>query len=232
MLAPSLDEHGYSIATNVVAAELRERLLAVFTVATDGRAGNRGGFEHAAVRELACSAKVRALVEPVLGAAAFAHRATLFDKTPAANWLVGWHQDLVVPVGERRDIEGFGPWSEKDGVWHVQPPAGCLSHLLAVRIDLDGSDLINGALRVLPGSHQFGVLGPERIAALADSLPAVVCEVPLGGALLMRPLLLHSSRRAMAASHRRVVHLEFAASCLPGGIPFADQVGGSVTTAG
>jgi len=159
--APSLDEHGFAIAADVVAPGLRERLLAVFAEATAGRAGNRTGLAHAAVRELARSTAVRALVEPVLGPTAFAHRATLFDKTPATNWLVGWHQDLVVPVRERRDVTGFGPWSQKDGTWHVQPPVEVLQRLLAVRIDLDGSDAANGALRVLPGTHLQGVLSPR-----------------------------------------------------------------------
>jgi len=44
--------------------------------------------------------------------------------------------------------------------------------------------------------------------------------VPPRGALRMRPLLLHASSRAIAAAHRRVVHLEFAPGPLPGGVGF------------
>jgi hypothetical protein len=43
-------------------------------------------------------------------------RATLFDKSPTANWLVVWHQDTALPVQERREAPGWGPWSVKDGV--------------------------------------------------------------------------------------------------------------------
>lgn len=224
MPAPSLDEHGYAIATGVIAPELRDRLLAVFATATADRAGNRRGFAHAAVRELATCTAVRALVEPVLGSGAFAHRATLFDKTEGKNWLVAWHQDLIVPVQQHRDAPGFTAWSQKDGTWHVQPPADVLRNLLAVRIDLDGSDATNGALRVLPGTHREGVLLPSRIAALAAAIAPVLCTVPAGAALLLRPLLLHASSRATTPTHRRIVHLEFAAAELPGGLQFAERV--------
>ena len=44
-------------------------------------------------------------------------RAVMFDKTPNANWAVAWHQDRTLPVAARVDVEGFGPWSTKDGVF-------------------------------------------------------------------------------------------------------------------
>lgn len=36
-------------------------------------------------------------------------RAILFDKTPQANWSLGWHQDRTIAVRERRETCGFGP---------------------------------------------------------------------------------------------------------------------------
>ena len=41
------------------------------------------------------------------------------------------------------------------------------------------------------------------------------CGVNAGGAVMMRPLLLHSSHKATDAARRRVIHLEFAAEPLP-----------------
>lgn len=38
----------------------------------------------------------------------------------------------------------------------------------------------------------------------------------------MRPLILHASGSAQAPAHRRVIHLEFAAAALPGGLEWAE----------
>ena len=215
---------GCAIATDVVPPGLRDRLVVAVAHATTGVAGNRWGLGHEAVRELATSAALRELVEPILGVEAFAVRATLFDKTPQENWFVAWHQDLAIPVQQMREVPGFGPWSVKDGVPFVQPPAEVLRGMLAVRVDLDGSDAHNGALRVLPGTHTFGVLTPKQRSELSWAQSPVICEVPAGGALVMRPLLLHSSGRAASPLHRGVVHLEFAAHDLPGGLEWQARV--------
>ena len=82
------------------------------------------------VRELAHSEAVRALVEPVLGEGFFPVRGILFDKIPDANWKVPWHQDVTIAVQERVEAEGFGPWSMKADVLHVQPPAEVLGHMI------------------------------------------------------------------------------------------------------
>ena len=224
-LRAQLDDHGFAIAARVVPDDQLPAIRRVFEYTLAGHPGRRDGLDHRDIRELAASAALCALVTPVLGASAFAYRATLFDKTRAANWLVAWHQDLVVPVRDRVDAPGYGPWSHKRGIWYVQPPAEVLAGIAAVRVDLDGSTPDNGALRVLPGSHRHGVLAPARIAGFSRDVSSVTCVVPPGGALLMRPLLLHASSRAGTVGHRRIVHLEFAACELPGGPAFRDAVG-------
>lgn len=171
-----------------------------------------------AARALADSPAVRALVEPVLGAGCFPVRGVLFDKTPAAPWKVAWHQDLTIAVRARAEAEGFGPWSVKAGVLHVQPPARVLEGVLAVRLHLDDCGESNGPLKVLPGSHLSGRLGAEGIARRREEVRAVTCVAPRGGAVLMRPLLLHSSPAPREPRRRRVVHLEFAAAPLPHGL--------------
>jgi ectoine hydroxylase-related dioxygenase (phytanoyl-CoA dioxygenase family) len=171
-----------------------------------------------AARELAHTAAVRALVEPILGAGCFPARGVLFDKTPGAPWKVAWHQDLTIAVRERVEAEGFGPWSVKAGVVHVQPPARALEGVLAVRLHLDDCDESNGPLKVLPGSHLSGRLDAEEIARWRESVRPVTCVVARGGAVLMRPLLLHSSPAPRLPRRRRVVHLEFAAAPLPHGL--------------
>jgi len=222
--ADRLIVEGFVVVGDAADDALCARLCQVFATLPRERAGSRAGFEHAAVRELAASRAVRALIEPMLGAQAFAVRATLIEKTPRAYWQIAWHQDLVVPVRERREVPGFSAWSQKDGLTFVQPPVQVLEEMLAVRIDLDGLDAHNGALRVLPGTHTLGVLSARQRSDFSWSRAPVTCAVPAGGALVMRPLLLHESSRAEVPSRRRVVHLEFAAHELPAGLEWHERV--------
>ena len=227
-MAATFDEQGFAVHERVLAARDIAPLVACFA---DARAGDRDGLEHAAVRTIAGADAVRSLVEPVLGRAAVAIRATLFDKTPRTNWLVAWHQDRVVPVQQRIDVAGYRAWSQKHGQWFVEPPLAVLENLLAVRLDLDGSDERSGGLRVVPGSHRHGVLTPAAITERAAAGPVVQPAVPAGGALCLRPLLLHASSRAVAAPHRRIVHLEFAPGPLPEPLAFAHAIAGASTPA-
>jgi ectoine hydroxylase-related dioxygenase (phytanoyl-CoA dioxygenase family) len=152
-------------------------------------------------------------------------RATLFEKSLHSNWLVVWHQDTALPLRQRQDVHGWGPWSVKEGVICAHAPALALEQVLAIRVHLDDSDAKNGSLRVLPQTHTLGVLSDDAIHDMATRTPAVDCHIPIGGILLMRPLLVHSSSKAKCeAAHRRVLHIEYA-SCLsfPGGIELCYQ---------
>ncbi len=171
-----------------------------------------------AVAALASSEKVMSLAQAALGPNAAPVRATLFDKTPDANWLVPWHQDLTICVKNRVEADGYGPWTVKSGVHHVQPPEEILESMLAIRIHLDDTHANNGALRVLPATHRFGRLTSEQIELDQENITAVTCPMSRGGALLMKPLLLHASSASTKPSHRRVIHIDFAACQLPTGM--------------
>ena len=170
------------------------------------------------VRQLANSGAVRSLVEPVLGPTAFLARSLFFDKTAEANWKIAWHQDLTIAVRERIEVPGFGPWSIKEGVPHVQPPVSILERMLTVRLHLDNCGEDNGPLQVLPGSHLAGRLDAKAIELWRVELSARSCLVEAGGVVVMRPLLLHASTSSSRPAHRRVIHLEFASNPLPGGL--------------
>ena len=157
--------------------------------------GQRNLLEEPIVRQLARSNAVRTAVSSVLGSHYFAVKCTFFNKTPTANWKVPWHQDLTITVRDRIDVEGFGPWTIKDGVQNVQPPQEILSRILAMRIHLDENDADNGPLRVIPGSHHYGRLLAPQIAN-CDKNDSVTCFVPRGGALLMRPFCCMRPRQA------------------------------------
>ena len=175
-----------------------------------------------AVRQLARSNALLSIVQTVVGLEAFPVRGILFDKVPGANWHVGWHQDTMIPVAERREVAGFGPWSVKAGVVHVKPPAEVLAKMLTLRLHLDGCSDDDGPLRVLPGSHQYGFLSSDAVKEWISTAAPVTCTARCGDVLLMRPLLLHASSPAKEPRHRRVIHLEYAAEALPGGLRWAE----------
>jgi ectoine hydroxylase-related dioxygenase (phytanoyl-CoA dioxygenase family) len=225
-LAASVERDGWAVTPPLVPQLAVDALLAELApLAADARGGVRNLFDAApAVRALACSPAVRSVADAVLGPHCFAVRALLFDKTPAANWKVVWHQDLTIAVRARAHAPGWGPWSEKGGVAHVQPPAELLERMLAVRIHLDDCGADNGPVRVLPGSHRFGRLSDEAIDGWRARATAVDCLADRGAILAFRPLILHASSAARSASHRRVVHLEFAAEELPPPLAWHERV--------
>lgn len=223
-LAEAFRRDGFVIVPDAVDPAVVDALLAATAPVTAGRGGVRHLLRDVpAVRELARSAPVRAVAEAALGPGAFAVRGILFDKTPDANWKVVWHQDLTIAVRERRPVPEFGPWSEKEGVPHVQPPAALLARMVAVRVHLDDCTETNGPVRVIPGSHREGRLAPDDVDRWRAAGPEVVCTVPRGGILAFHSLLLHASSPAQVPAHRRVVHLEFAVDQLPGGLEWYER---------
>jgi ectoine hydroxylase-related dioxygenase (phytanoyl-CoA dioxygenase family) len=222
-----IEKNGFTICDNVLSPKHVTRLLAaVGRIEAQGALRKRGATfavrnllnVSAEVRDLANSAAVRKMVELVLGSECFAVRGILFDKIPEANWKVPWHQDVTIAVQEKVEASGFGPWSIKADVLHVQPPAFVLERMISIRLHLDPCGEANGALRVIPGSHRQGRIREEQIARIRSEVPERICEVKAGGALLMRPLLLHASAPSLVPDHRRVIHIDFAAVKLPNGM--------------
>jgi ectoine hydroxylase-related dioxygenase (phytanoyl-CoA dioxygenase family) len=71
-----------------------------------------------------------------------------------------------------------------------------------------------GAMRVVRGSHEYGRLPQDSIEQFTR-YDVTHCEVPRGGLMAMRPLLLHASSAGTAPGSRRVIHLDFCARKLP-----------------
>jgi ectoine hydroxylase-related dioxygenase (phytanoyl-CoA dioxygenase family) len=226
-VAGAIEHDGFAIVPEVIDENEISHALTVLKRAEESAGARRRGGVYAIrnllvvapeIGELVDASRIRPLIEQVLGVSCFVVRSILFDKTPEANWKVVWHQDLSIAVRARHDVEGFSGWSEKAGVVHVQPPVEILERMLTLRLHLDASDEANAPLRVIPGSHAGGRLSAEAITSLRERSEITSCLVPRGGALLMRPLLLHASSAARVPQHRRVVHLEFAAASLPDGL--------------
>lgn len=163
------------------------------------------------------------LLRPFGSSKFFPVRALLFDKTAELNWNVNWHQDLSIAVKEQAEVAGFGGWSSKAGVWHVQPPVAILERMITVRLHLDDCGPENAPLRVIPGSHTKGRLSEEANASMRAQMSSTPIHCCAGDALLMRPLLLHASSKAEQPSQRRVLHIEFAAEDLPHGLEWAQS---------
>ena len=185
---------------------------ALGAVESRSRAGARHLMSHPAVMKMANDPRLLRLAQEWLGSKPIPYRATLFDKSPASNWLVVWHQDTALPLRLRRDVPGWGPWSVKAGVVYAHAPASALETVIALRVHLDDSTSENGPLRVLPSTHRAGVLSDERIHDLVSRTGPLECVVGCGGVILMRPLLVHASSKSKTIAPRRVLHIEYAAS--------------------
>jgi len=156
------------------------------------------------------------LASDALGGTAELVCATLFDKLPGANWFVPPHQDLFVPIAGSTADPRWTNWSTKGGVQYVEPPVAVQRELLAVRVHLDQCPEKNGALEVVPGSHQNRL--SEAAVDMIDEGAFELCPAGPGDVLLMRPLLVHRSRAAELPRRRRVLHVVYSSARLPAGL--------------
>jgi ectoine hydroxylase-related dioxygenase (phytanoyl-CoA dioxygenase family) len=219
-MTSAIERDGFELAKGVFAGS--QLLFLAAALGDPEGAGARGLLCVPEVRAFARSEAMMSLVTARLGPDAQPVRAIFFDKTPSSNWLVPWHQDVTIAVAGKVEAPGFGPWSVKHGIPHVQPPEALLAQMLAVRVHLDDCDASNGALRVIPGSHRRGRLEPDQISAAKAASEEVVCEAAAGDALLMRPLLLHASSKSVTDRRRRILHIEYCSGRLPSGMTWHD----------
>ncbi|MDZ5646756.1 phytanoyl-CoA dioxygenase family protein [Nitrospirillum sp. BR 11828] len=158
------------------------------------------------------------LAATALGPAAQPVRALLFDKTADSNWALGWHQDRTIAVAARAEVPGYGPWSVKDGLTHVAPPADLLAGMVTLRVHLDPVDADNAPLLVAPGSHRLGRVAEGDIADAVRRCGQVACLAEAGDVWLYATLILHASAAAIRPRHRRVLQVDYAIGDLPGGL--------------
>jgi len=210
--AVATNEQGFAIISGVLGRNDIEPLLEELSRKhlPRSRAGVRHAMKLPAVFGMASSSQLLEIASEILGGNVIPFRATLFDKSPKANWLVVWHQDTALPLRERRETPGWGPWSVKEGVNYAHAPASALEQVVALRLHLNDSTSENGPLRVLPRTHTLGVLTDDQIRNLAGRVEQVECLVPRGGVLAMRPLIVHASSKSATEAPRSVLHIEYA----------------------
>lgn len=181
--------------------------------------GDRPGTRLAPIPGLATLLRpATAIAESILGPGARPVRAVLFDKSPARNWALGWHQDRTIAVRRRLDTPGFTGWTVKAGIAHVVPPFPVLERMLTLRVHLDPVGPGNAPLLIVPGSHRLGRIAEPDIDSVAARLGSAACEAERGDLWLYATPILHGSRRAATPKRRRVLQLLYSAEALPGGL--------------
>ena len=98
-----------------------------------------------------------------------------------------------------------------------------LENIFKIRNHLEDCTIENGALRVIEKSHLNGVINLKEWIKTKTGTETI-CEVRRGGILIMKPLVLHSSRRTENEMSRRVIHIEFTDHELPRGLTWKEKV--------
>jgi len=217
----SINSDGFTVVPAVISAAECERLGHLLDAREISRVGTRNLLTERWCAELAMALQNHQILWSALPRDAVPIQCTYFDKSSDKNWLVALHQDLSIPVSRRVDSPECSGWSEKEGVVYVQPPAAVLESLLAIRVHIDPCPPESGALRVVPGSHSHGRVDAATASAMRSAIGERVVPVGEGGALLMRPLLLHASSKATVPAQRRVLHFSFGPRVLPSGLSWA-----------
>jgi ectoine hydroxylase-related dioxygenase (phytanoyl-CoA dioxygenase family) len=203
----SLEVDGWTLRRTSIGADLRAALRqTIFQADTPGARCLLDVPVVQQTAEILYSDLIRAALMP---SNSVAIQAIAFDKTAAANWKVTWHQDVMFPFARAVAVPGYELPGIKDGVHYARPPRTILEELIAVRVHLDPCGADNGPLRLAPGSHRLGILRAADIAGTVARVGEVTCVADEGEAVVLRPLVLHASSRAVSPHHRRVLHVVF-----------------------
>jgi ectoine hydroxylase-related dioxygenase (phytanoyl-CoA dioxygenase family) len=205
-----VEQQGFAVLPNIFSrAEVRMLLLELAKL-PHGRAGTRHLMSAPVVSAAANDSRMLNLAQEVLETRAIPFRATLFDKSSNANWKVMWHQDTALPLTAKTERAGWGPWSVKEGIVYAHAPTKALEKVTALRLNLDASTKSNGPLRVIPESHKLGLMSDEEVESFSAGKSGVDCIGDAGSVVVMRPMILHSSSKAISEEPRRVLHIEYA----------------------
>ena len=154
----------------------------------------------------------------VMGGECLPVRAILFDKNADQNWSLGWHQDRTIAVKRRVDASGYGPWSLKSGMVHVEPPFELLAGMLTVRVHLDRVPATNAPLLIAPGSHLRGRISRADIPEVVNECGVTQCLAEPGDIWLYATPILHASHAATEPLHRRVLQVDYSVAELAVGL--------------
>ena len=157
--------------------------------------------------DFACTPRLLDVLEGLIGPDLKTFLTMFIYKPPGINAVHHYHQDGL--------YFRFGPQELIAGTW----------------LPLDDADAENGTMRVIPGSHKFGILphvtpkeenvnmGVFGVVGYDDHPDEVVCEMKAGDCLFFHSRLLHKTGGSTSDRHRRVITVHFAGSkCKPEGM--------------
>jgi len=226
MRMESLPNDGFVVLRGVFTADDVQSMLVELERATSNvdPAIRRNGSAVYAVRDLlrVCPRVIEwwrkprlvDLVRSTLGPDCGLVRGVLFDKPPQQTWAVPFHKDLTIAIAPPEQLSPrYSSPRLKAGVMHCEAPVTVLERMLTLRIHLDAATDETGALQIRPGTHRGGKM------MSAEPVEPLTIIADAGDVLAMFPLVEHASGKSQAGNaHRRVLHLEFAATAhLPDG---------------
>ena len=218
------NQHGVEIKRNYISNSIIKAIKS--EVSSSNEEYPKHGIRSAdkkfqTISELARSSEFVNLAGSLLGSKPSIVRVIFFDKTPDKNWLVTWHQDKTIALNKKLEVNGWGPWSVKDKTHHVQPSLEVLNQMVTFRLHLDEANENNGCLKVIPKSHELGILSQQELTEVVNRHEPYLCKAKEGDLLLMKPHILHSSSKSSNPGHRRVVHVEYSNYQLPESLSWA-----------
>lgn len=209
----SFDRHG-AVRHDHAALRVLDVLESVLASCPADRVGVRLHSLTGLTPLLAPDTPIGRIAADRLGPGARPVRTILFDKTPGANWSLGWHQDRTVAVRDRCDAPGYGPWSVKAGIQHVEPPFAVIEAMVTLRIHIDPVPAGNAPLLIALGSHCLGRIPEQAIASVVERCGTVPCLAKRGDIWAYATPILHASAASTGHAHRRVLQVDYAAKPL------------------
>ncbi|HVJ02979.1 MAG TPA: phytanoyl-CoA dioxygenase family protein [Sphingomonas sp.] len=206
-------EHGAAHLRGAAAPFLSALEAIVASLPTD-RAGVRL-HGVAGLAQLLAPGALGGVAAAKLGEGALPVRAILFDKSPAVNWALGWHQDRTIAVRRRAEVPDYGPWSIKAGLQHVEPPFSVIEKMVTIRIHLDAVPADNAPLLIAPGSHRLGKIAEAELGETVVRCGSAECLAEAGDIWIYATPIVHASSAAQGRGRRRVLQVDYSAEALP-----------------
>lgn len=115
----------------------------------------------------------------------------------------------------RHDLPGWGPWSVKAGIRHVEPPFAVIERMATLRIHLDPVPVDKAPLLIAPGTHRMGRIAEAAIDAVVRRCGTAMCLAERGDMWAYATPILHASAASAGHAHRRVLQVDYSADALP-----------------